>query len=126
MGSIYDANKSNVLTDEQAKSIHHLVVEEGITYLGEEVLDGLDWLWTADFPKSLGTNISYIGGGFDCLPEEGGYYHGYVDGKEVIVTFKGIFHEYKGSYYMINPRGTFDHLEDAEWLEKYQMTVTWH
>ncbi len=101
-GATYDYDWDFVLVrGEQYSTIHNVIVEEGITYLGEGVFqsDDLGKLTYFSFPKTL-TSIGYStgGGGRDITME------GYYEGKAVTVKSSG----------SSGPRGFFNALEDPD------------
>ena len=102
-GATYDYDWDFVLVrGEQYSTIHNVIVEEGITYLGEGVFqsDDLGKLTYFSFPKTL-TSVGYNtgGGGRDITME------GYYEGKAVTVQSSG-----PGG-----PSSFFDVFEDTDW-----------
>lgn len=112
-GATYDYDWDFVLVrGEQYSTIHNVIVEEGITYLGEGVFqsDDLGKLTYFSFPKTL-TSIGYStgGGGRDITME------GYYEGKAVTVKSSG----------SSGPRGFFNALENPDKYLAKGWTITY-
>lgn len=66
---------------------HSVIIEEGITYLGEEVFNGLDFITYFSLPKSLTTIGDPTAGG-----GKGVTFDGYLDGKSITVKTENATH----------------------------------
>ena len=102
-GPTYDYDWDFILVrGEQYSTIHNVIVEEGITYLGNGIFysDDLGEMTYISLPKTL-TAVGYTGGGGTNITIDG-----YYEGKAVTVKSSG----------SAGPRGFFNALED---MDKY-------
>lgn len=108
----YGFSLRDYVDKEFLSTIHTLVVEEGITYMGAETLMGVYGVKECWLPSTL-TGIHN-----DCTISHNNYtvVHGYYQGRAVTITpgeqpwFAFAFFEY---------------IEDPEWAKDCDLTITW-
>lgn len=106
-------------------SIDYLVVEEGITEIGEWVFNDFNF-HHIELPSTLKKFKGQVGMGTVDARNKNVYIHGYTDGKEFTVTAKGCYHEVLGYNYFCPLENIFNDITNKDKIKEFQMTVKWH
>ena len=112
------------LPEEFLNTMTHLVVEEGVTELGDWVFNGMDF-YDIELPKSL-KKISENCREVVDASKENVRIHGYLNGKEFTVNALGAEPNILEYNYFYNIGFLFDYITDEERIKEYQMTALWH